>query len=246
LFTFRLPSRRAAGKFEWRDFFQVHPAADVFPLLPPDELRKLAADIERNGLKVPIQTRQVAGDPATYVIDGRNRLDAMEKVLGWAIIDGNGNWAGVLANVPNTEPGVKHFVGRTHQEIISEIRAFNIKRRHLTKQQIVEMIDATLRATKPAAREFLATDGEKLPKRREGRPKDEHKAAVVTEAARAGISQRTVERSLGKGRAAKPRRPKPPVDKTSLEYVNKRFGMFLKHWQRHQWQAVRRQLRHIL
>src|SRR5262245_59879101 len=104
LLTYRRLSPQAAGggnKLSWRDFYTTHPAADVFPVMLSDDLQQLATDIEKNGLKVPIQTRQVAGEATTYVIDGRNRLDAMEKVLGWQIIDGNGNWFAALANVPN-------------------------------------------------------------------------------------------------------------------------------------------------
>ena len=50
---------------------KVHPAADVFPMLEPDELAALAADIEQNGLIHPIIL-----DADAQVIDGRNRLAA--------------------------------------------------------------------------------------------------------------------------------------------------------------------------
>ena len=38
----------------WRDIYQVHLAANLFPLLPTDELRKLGEDIKKNGLKEAI------------------------------------------------------------------------------------------------------------------------------------------------------------------------------------------------
>ena len=50
---------------------KVHPAADVFPMLEPDELRALAADIKQNGLIHPIIL-----DADAQVRDGRNRLAA--------------------------------------------------------------------------------------------------------------------------------------------------------------------------
>jgi len=39
------------------------------------------------------------GESRPYLIDGRNRCDAME-LLGWQIVDGNGNWQGALALIP--------------------------------------------------------------------------------------------------------------------------------------------------
>jgi ParB-like chromosome segregation protein Spo0J len=54
---------------------EIHPAADVFPMLPDDELAALAEDIKQNGLMYPIVTA-VDG----ILIDGRNRLRACEMV----------------------------------------------------------------------------------------------------------------------------------------------------------------------
>jgi hypothetical protein len=38
----------------WRDVLPVHPAANLFPMLPPDELQALGKDIKKNGIRVPI------------------------------------------------------------------------------------------------------------------------------------------------------------------------------------------------
>jgi len=62
-----------AGR-SWRDVLPVHPAAELFPLMSPDELRELGEDIKNRGLQIPILIR---GDE---LLDGRNRLDAMELV----------------------------------------------------------------------------------------------------------------------------------------------------------------------
>ena len=38
----------------WRDQINVHPAADLFPMMTPDELKALGEDIKKNGLAVPV------------------------------------------------------------------------------------------------------------------------------------------------------------------------------------------------
>src|SRR5262249_61650559 len=58
----------------WRSILPIHPAAELFPLMSPDELRELGEDIKKRGLQIPILIR---GDE---LLDGRNRLDAMELV----------------------------------------------------------------------------------------------------------------------------------------------------------------------
>jgi hypothetical protein len=38
----------------WRDVLKIHPAAELFPRMSPDDLRALGEDIKANGLKSPI------------------------------------------------------------------------------------------------------------------------------------------------------------------------------------------------
>lgn len=52
----------------------VHPLADLFPMLPEDELADLAEDIKVNGLLHPIMLDR----PGKVLVDGRNRLRACE------------------------------------------------------------------------------------------------------------------------------------------------------------------------
>jgi len=66
----------------WRDVLPIHPACAMFDLLPPDELRALGEDIRKNGLTSPIAVT-VTKLPIGWhyeLLDGRNRLDAMELV----------------------------------------------------------------------------------------------------------------------------------------------------------------------
>lgn len=53
---------------------RAHPAADLFPMLPDDELQALADDVRRSGLRQPIVTMEVDGE--RLVLDGRNRYRA--------------------------------------------------------------------------------------------------------------------------------------------------------------------------
>lgn len=86
---------------------RVHPAADVFPMLPEDELDELAADIKANGLVHPIVL-----DADGVLIDGRNRLEACRR-------------AGV-------EPAYTTLNGH---EPVAYIVSANVARRHLTQGQ---------------------------------------------------------------------------------------------------------------
>jgi hypothetical protein len=67
-----------SDQFDWRQHLKVHPAAELFPRLLPDELKELAEDILKNGLKSNVAV--VEDDDGTRVLDGISRLDAMQSV----------------------------------------------------------------------------------------------------------------------------------------------------------------------
>jgi hypothetical protein len=78
---------RAVTHKTWRKVIKVHPAAELSPLMDEAELRELGEDIKKNGLTTPIvifSEQLVPGDPSAghkySLLDGRNRLDAMELV----------------------------------------------------------------------------------------------------------------------------------------------------------------------
>jgi ParB-like chromosome segregation protein Spo0J len=212
----------------WRDFYKVHPAADAFPLLSPDELQKLARDIDKNGLKIPIQTRAVAGEAGVYVIDGRNRLDAMQS-LGWQIVNEQGEWIGVLGTAPGIVGRVEHRVGYTHEKIAAEVIAFNIHRRHLSKEEQVELLDKALRAANPTDNAIMALSVKRGEHGRLIGSTKGHTGRVIEAAKVIGVSERTVKRGLAK-RSPKPLRTKPQIDRTQAEYVVKKFQQFLNRW----------------
>jgi hypothetical protein len=75
-----VPKRKVNAS--WRDDLPIHPAADRFPLLPPDEQRAFVTDIEKTGLAVPIVLWRADKTAPVCLLDGRNRLDAIEAFTG--------------------------------------------------------------------------------------------------------------------------------------------------------------------
>jgi hypothetical protein len=219
---------------KWRETYKVHPAADVFPMMSDEELQKLGEDIKANGLKVPLSFCWVeSGTPAAHrvLIDGRNRLDAMERV-GISLKPLRSGLPGSFrgketANIVIDGDPVAHIIG------------LNIHRRHLTKQQQADLIVAAVKAgEKPVQVEpvsdrtveilhpcgaptglFIseATADKLISESKGGRGrKNKVRAKAVAEAKKHGISEGTVRRSLAKaeGRLPDPRRiPGRPLPK---------------------------------
>jgi hypothetical protein len=131
----------------WRQFLRIHPACNALPLLSPNELRELADDIKRNGPQQPILV--VANDPYgdrtkvanLTLIDGRNRLDALE-LLGRRVVAANG------AFVDGVSYRIEHGPA---DAVAAKVVALNIRRRHLTPEQRVDLALKILQATNGAA-----------------------------------------------------------------------------------------------
>lgn len=85
----------------------VHPIAELFPMLPDDELQELAEDIKQRGLLSPITL-----DAEGRIIDGRNRYAACRLV--------------------DIEPGFQTYDGA---DLAGYALAANLARRHLSKAQ---------------------------------------------------------------------------------------------------------------
>jgi hypothetical protein len=125
----------------WRDALLVHPAAELFPRMSPDELQVIGADIAKNGLRSPIAIIEKArprvdgtlhvGDPLLQIVlDGINRLDAMETV-GISILDENGQLADHIKRIEVDPDEIDPF---------TYVISANIHRRHLTGEQKRELI----------------------------------------------------------------------------------------------------------
>jgi DNA-binding Lrp family transcriptional regulator len=149
----------------WRDVLRVHPAAELFPRMNEDEIAALAADIKKNGLTSPIilwspgHSGDGMKERPQFVLDGINRLDALEragipflndkaptdtygarfqrlyeKKRVYSLLIGGRRGGGMSSSIkPDTDPYVY---------VISA----NIRRRHLTIEQKDELITKLLKA----------------------------------------------------------------------------------------------------
>jgi hypothetical protein len=117
----------------WRDHIKVHPAADLFPMMPRSEKKALAADIKQSGLHEKAKIR--ATPNGVELLDGRNRLDAME--LAGIEIDCSGDLS--------YDARYLELVSLDDHEVVPYIISANIRRRHLTAEQKRDLIRKLLK-----------------------------------------------------------------------------------------------------
>jgi hypothetical protein len=123
----------------WRDVITVHPAADLFPMMSEAELRDLAQDIKQHGLKNDIVIYSKGSK--LWLLDGRNRLDAMEANGSHLVNDdGTFNYSQVTFN---------HRLRYEYQyegkiDPYAYVISANIHRRHLTAEQKQKLLDKLL------------------------------------------------------------------------------------------------------
>ena len=112
------------------------------------ELVELGEDIKRsNGPRVPIVLYQPPGPAAEFIVlDGRNRLDAAERV-GFELFDAAG-------------PIWRHFRvvgGDSHFDADAFVMSLNVHRRHLTAERKRDVIAALLKANPERSNNATAT-----------------------------------------------------------------------------------------
>ena len=163
-----------SGPTRWRNLIEVHPAAGLFPLMAKSELKELAADIQANGQRVGVtlwtpdrledllarRGRKRLGTPQkVYLLDGRNRLTALEMAYedevadtahdGASIDDEQGVDQVILAAL-DTDP--YHHEPNSATLLYGDVDPYayivsaNIRRRHLTAEQKREIIAELLKA----------------------------------------------------------------------------------------------------
>ena len=130
-----MPTKPAASK-SWHDVLPIHPAAELFPRMTPDELKALGEDIKKNGLKIPVAVWRGKGEPL-QLLDGRNRLDAMEAV--GIPIKRSKSFIDYYLEEPMTwQEASEHISADT--DPYAYVVSANIHRRHLTGEQKHELI----------------------------------------------------------------------------------------------------------
>jgi hypothetical protein len=191
---------------EWRDRYKIHPAAEVFPMMLDDELAKLGEDIKANGLTVPLTIIERPGEydrrgkPVNYVLDGRNRLDAMER-------------AGMDTTCLPWNPDPPEW-----EDAAAFIISANVHRRHLKKHELADWIAKALAADKL---------GKVCHVSKGGRGKaNEFKQAVIEEAKKHNIGERTARKAAAKVEGREPRptpkrstRPSPDLNAAREAYA---------------------------
>lgn len=132
-----------APTMSWLGTLPVHPAANMFPMLDAKELVELGDDIVTHGMNSPIamvyEPSKRGRHANYYLLDGRNRLAALEAVGIHITRDGRKIFAegvkmpkSVIVDSRVTDP---------YEFVISA----NIHRRHLTAEQKRDLIAKLLK-----------------------------------------------------------------------------------------------------
>jgi hypothetical protein len=129
----------------WRDILPIHPAADALPLLPKEALQELADDISKNGLLVSPSIVVGEGNK-DYLIDGRNRLDAME-LAGYVFtsyVERRLHYD--RFGMSSASPLYLELEDLSGTDPVAIVIAENLRRRHLSPGELVRLALA-IRAT---------------------------------------------------------------------------------------------------
>jgi hypothetical protein len=218
----------------WRSIYPVHPCADTFPMMSDAEIDELAEDIKQHGLQQPVvlwEAPRVPRKPTAYfVLDGRNRLEALAR-LGVEIpapdfprlmVDLPGDGFACIFAIAND---ATHWRAAPVEHPAEFVIGANIRRRHLTKEQQAELIVKTVDAGQGTDRARVARSVRRGAKGRvAGSAKDPLLEQMLVEAQKHGISKRTVQNARAKlqGKAPAPRKPPTAEQLATLAEVSQR------------------------
>lgn len=209
---------------------KIHPFAQTFSVLAGEELADLRADIEKNGIVVPILVNKAKNT----ILDGRNR---------WMIA----TELGVQKDVP-----FDVFMG-TDEEIPAEILRLNVFRRHLTDDQRMAAISKVRGPMLEKEAKERQAEGAKAPQGKGGSFKKNgknggatvaqlakeakgttYKAQQAEKARKAGLIDDVIAKKMTLKQAAskagsgkkKPRK----IQLTMEDEVWQKWARFLKNW----------------
>jgi hypothetical protein len=150
----QIPTRSSNAK-SWREALPIHPAAELFPMMSEPELKALGEDIKKNGLKTSIAIFDSGFDTEGqryWLLDGRNRLAAMEAVglapqlalkdyrRGWAW------WTLTWEGAGGDAPQPKYVDAADDDDPYGFVASANIHRRHLTGEAKRDLIGKLIKA----------------------------------------------------------------------------------------------------
>ena len=150
--------------FDWRAHLPVHPAADLFPLMSEPELKELADDIRKNGLKSNIILWCDKDGGRDYLLDGRNRLDAL-ALIGWLLPPRKHKYGWYTVFQISRDSGIKPTGGGPRWAAITKhcssdpyaiALSYNVHRRHLSSEQKRDLIEKILKATPEQSNRSIA------------------------------------------------------------------------------------------
>jgi hypothetical protein len=115
----------------------------MFPRMRRDELRVLGEDIKMNGLTSPFALWQADPKSPPQLLDGRNRLDAIELTIGEPLHITTWHGTVLIEDSSHLLYDTRQVEGDPYAYVISA----NIHRRHLTAEQKRELIAKLIKAT---------------------------------------------------------------------------------------------------
>jgi hypothetical protein len=195
----------------WRDI----PAADLFPLLPADELKVLGENIRKHGLHQAVVIFS-EGNGNERLLDGRNRLDAMEHVGIKFDLERRKHGWWILEILEEGIPAITIDLAYTVDESVDPyefVISANIHRRQLSPKKKRELIKTVLKAQpEKSNRQVAKTVGVSHP----------HVAAVRAELEKAGDVE-TVTTSIDtKGRKQQAHKPAKAKRRDVDDYVREK------------------------
>ncbi len=194
------PLDAKGNRIHWSKLIKVHPAAALFAMLDGKELAMLVEDVKINGIQTRLKARKLP-DNSIELIDGRLRLEAAYR-SGYDM-----PWMSCSDGAYMLVGGVDYL--EPDEDPIAYIISANIHRRHLTKEQQADLIWKVKEAAQKIDLANIARSFNPITGKKGGSTKDELKQAVVAEAKKHGISERTVRLARAKQQKAKATATKP-------------------------------------